>query len=127
LPPSEAEKLYRSILTATTSYLDEMEAPREYIDIWTSTSSEDLRWTMEVTDFRSPSFAEWVDASCSALMPVEERAKLTELQSIRSKDRTSSEAFLANMLEEKRTKKWECEYAVLFRARKKVPLSRDNG
>jgi hypothetical protein len=67
LPAAEAANVYRQALFNIARYLEAMEAPKSLIEKMISTSSGDIEWvdhseTLSIE--RSPSFAEWVDASC---------------------------------------------------------------
>jgi hypothetical protein len=71
LPPDRAGVLYRQLLADIGTYLAEMEIPRRFIEIMTSTSSKDIRWLTSneagSIENRPPSIAEWLASSCGAM------------------------------------------------------------
>jgi hypothetical protein len=126
LPFSEAQQVYSEALTLTTKYLERMEAPREFIELNTATSSTDIHWIgKEKTEAysRSPSFAEWIAASCGSILSAYEKSKLDELWSIPQENRTETGELLVKLLSEKRDKKKRCERELVFKSRQKIPLS----
>jgi hypothetical protein len=82
LPPDRASVLYRQLLSDIGRYLAEMEIPRRFIEIMTSTSSKDLRWLTykEAASMEDmpPSIAEWVASSCGAMTKSEKDAMIKD-------------------------------------------------
>ena len=74
LPPAAASNVYRKMLGSITAYLDEMEVPKPMIEAMVGTSSSEIR-TVDSDDGlrRSPSIAEWEDASCGSFTNEERR------------------------------------------------------
>jgi hypothetical protein len=125
LPYSEAQKVYSEAITLVTKYLEEMEAPREFIELNTVTSSQDIRW-IEKGDkyFVSPSFAEWIIASCGNILNGQEKSKLYELEDIQKDERTDTENILIKLFDEKRERKRLCEKNLIFHSRQQMGLSK---
>ena len=124
LPYSEAQKVYSEAITLVTKYLEEMEAPREFIELNTVTSSQDIHWLEEGhKSFSSPSFAEWIIASCSDILNSHEESKLDELGGIQKNERTDTENILLKLLYEKRERKLLCERNLIFHSRKQMGIS----
>lgn len=79
---AEAQKVYSQALTLTKTYLDEMEATKEFIDLNATTNSNDISWIKDDKLERSPSFSEWLTASCGSIFPLNEEKELRRLESL---------------------------------------------
>lgn len=125
LPYSEAQKVYSEAITLVTKYLEEMEAPREFIELNTVTSSQDIRWIEKGDKYLiSPSLAEWIIASCGDIMNSQEEVKLDELWCIQKNERTDTENILLKLLDEKLERKKLCENNLIFHGRQKMGVSK---
>jgi hypothetical protein len=74
LAPTEASQFYKQIFKLISDYADEMEIPRPLIDALIGTGSSDITWVDTEKDRdleRTPSLAEWVDASCGRISRME--------------------------------------------------------
>jgi hypothetical protein len=70
LPPERASSLYRGLLADIANYLSDMEVPKKYIELMSSTASNDIKWlsSEEAASVPEiPSIAEWVAATCGAI------------------------------------------------------------
>jgi hypothetical protein len=111
LAPAEAGKVYRQLLDSIAHYLDEMEVPRPMIDAMVATGSAEIRWVSSDIDGleRTPSFAEWAQASCGAFTNEE----MNSMISLRTKrdgtGLTGNDAMLLQMLTEKDFRRTRCE------------------
>ncbi len=77
LPPDQSAKIYRQQLAEIKLYLGEMEVPQKYIDMMTSTASNDIYWLSQdegdAMNDMPPSISESMSASCGALDKNEEK------------------------------------------------------
>jgi hypothetical protein len=97
LKPQEASKVYNEALAEVRQYLNEMEVPKQFIEMMVNTSSSDITWVNLGDKFaRPPSLAEWEDANCPPLSG-QERSR-----------------FDAVSAETKRTPNERAEYEALF-------------
>jgi hypothetical protein len=102
-------------------YLEEMEAPQRVTDILLSTSSADMQWVDTVRDGlkKPPSVAEWIAASCGQLSHEEDGAR-AHLNANKAR-LSANDALLLKMLEEKSSRRSDCEMRLISRSRDQLP------
>ena len=115
MAPADASVAYKRMLDEISRYLEEMEAPREAIDAMVATSSSEIRW-MGASGLaneleRSPSIAEWTDASCGSFTQKEEEAQI-DLEVKKSTSLTQNEQMLLQFLNQKSNARIECKIAL---------------
>jgi hypothetical protein len=129
-PPVEASTKYRQILNDVVDYLNEMEAPKSIIETVVNTSSGEIRWVDAVLDGldRSPSVAEWVDATCGKGDPWEEilRQGKSHMQDMRRRNDFSDALKEDNLSDQQRDalieryfQKRECRFLLFAKYRYK--------
>lgn len=83
--PEEAENYYKHELKHVSKYLEEMEVPGTVIEKMLSTRSSDVQWVDESQELQlSPSYSEWIDATCGSFSE-EERNTERKLESQKSR------------------------------------------
>lgn len=116
LGPAAASAVYRRMLDDVRHYLDEMEVPKQMIELMVETGSAELRWVDAIRERleRPPSIAEWEDASCGSFTD-EENKELLELEAkqLETTKLPTSEAMLLKLLFEKFDRKAQCENALI--------------
>lgn len=83
--PAQAEKWYKEELKHISAYLEEMEVPSPVSQKMLLTNSSDVRWVDGSEGLTwSPSYSEWIDATCGQFSE-EERGTETKLESQKSR------------------------------------------
>ena len=115
LSPADASAAYRRMLDGVRSYLDEMEVPKQMIELMISTGSAEIRWVDATEDEveQPPSIAEWKDASCGPFTKQENKTMLQLRGKRLSSELPQSEMLLLELLLEKFQKKAQCEAALI--------------
>ena len=117
LAPVEASAVYRRMLADITRYLEEMEVPKQLIESMVATGSADIRWADSEKGLqRSPSIAEWKDASCGSFTEQESNT----LSDLESRNRSQQDELLYKLLDEKLSKKKACERHLIFSHRERL-------
>lgn len=118
LPPDEASKNYRAVLSRIADYMFQMEAPQPMVDAMVATGSADIHWVGSTSDRldEPPSFTEWVSASCGSVGESEHQ-KYMELYIKNIRERlTETESPLLEMISEKIDQHAKCQMRLVFAA-----------
>jgi hypothetical protein len=122
LSPTEAESVYKPALTAISLYLEEMEVPKEFVEVMIATSSHGIRWITSENIKRSPSFAEWADANCGPYdQPFNEWFDVRRREWAQGRPLSSDEQHILNLLDEKLDRIRNCLVDLISANRKKLP------
>ncbi len=115
LGPGDASALYKHMFDDVRGYLEEMEVPKQMIELMVATGSAEIRWVDAVDDQvgRPPSVAEWEDASCGPFNDEDDNTISLLVNKRASTGLAQSEKFLLNALLEKRMKKNKCEATLI--------------
>jgi len=124
MAPSDASVAYKRMLAEISRYLEEMEAPRAAIDAMVATSSSEIRWWgasgAANERERTPSIAEWTDASCGSFTE-NEFETMINLEVKKSAGLMPNEQMLLQFLTQKDTATTKCEFALFHRHVDRLP------
>jgi hypothetical protein len=124
LTAGEAERVYKPALASMSKYLEEMEVSKVFIEAMVTTSSSEIRWTGSDEFgvlYRSPSFAEWLQANCRQYGSLSEQKDIIELEARQANlDLTQHEKQLLELLRQRLSQRWDCENNLTFGNREKL-------